>query len=93
MVPVRVQRQVQSPLRPDGFVDRAIPAEQGFVIPQAQFTLPAIAAFRDRGSALSKELQDFAALTDLQRVGVDPGMPVFPGLPPPTSRPTGPGRS
>lgn len=81
VVAVWVQGQVEGAFGADGGVGRAVPAEQGFVVPEAQFALPSVAAVLDGGGAVGGQLQDFAVLVDLDGVGVDAWLPVFPGLP------------
>src|SRR5512132_2147326 len=76
-----VEGEVQGALRAHGGVGGAIPANQRFVVPQAQLAPPAVAAFGDRDRTLGVELEHLASLMHLQGMGVDAGGAVFPGLP------------
>ena len=78
---MRVQREVERALGPDGGVGGSVPADERFVVPEAEFALPAIAAFGDWRGPVGGQLEDLSALVHLQGVGVDAGGSVFPGLP------------
>ena len=88
VIAVRVEGEIQRALGTHGMVDGAVPADQCLVVPKAQLALPAVAAVGHRDRAVGEQLEDLAALVDLQRVGVDARLAVFPGLPagPPVAR-------
>ena len=84
-----VEGEVQGALGSHGGVGGAVPADEGFVVPQAQLASPAVAAFGDRDGPLGVELEYLASLMHLQGMGVDAEGAVLPGLPGgPRRRPT-----
>lgn len=78
---VLVQGEVQGAFGTHGGIGGAVPAHEGFVVPQAQLALPAVAALTDGEGTFRVEVQYFTALVHLDGVSVDAWTSVLPRLP------------
>jgi hypothetical protein len=78
---VRVKGQVHRTLGADRSIGGAVPADEGFVVPQPKFPAPLVAAFCHGQRPVGVELEEVASLMDFEAVHVDAGDAVFPGLP------------
>jgi hypothetical protein len=76
-----VKGKVHGPLGADSGIGGAIPAHEGFVVPQPKLPAPAVAAFCDRHRPFGVKLQQFAPLMHFERVHVDAGYALIPRLP------------
>jgi len=78
---VRVKGKVQGSLGADSGVGGAVPADEGFVVPEPKFAAPPVAPLRYRQRPLGVELEQVSSLVRFEAVRIDARNAVLPGLP------------